>query len=172
MPDLNELLKWSILNSTQGPNGSASNNNTSTDPQASPSTEGGEQGLSLRFNPSTTSHHTPNSAIHPNDTQYRISHGEDISPASTPGPLTPVGGNADLPPTSNGLPRGVRSVQESNEILEMLMGKPDSVTMREKLDFARDESMSIDDRVSALDDFEMVCPPLSLFTPELYSPDG
>lgn len=40
----------------------------------------------------------------------------------------------------------------------MLMGKPDSVTMREKLDLARDETMSVDDRVSALDDFEMVSP--------------
>ena len=57
-----------------------------------------------------------------------------------------------------GLPRGVRSVQESNEILEMLMGKPDSTTMKEKLAFARDESMSVEDRVSALDDFEMVSP--------------
>jgi hypothetical protein len=154
MPDLNELLKWSILNSTQGPNASASN-------QLSATSEGapeGEQGLSLRFNPSTTSHSNPNSALHPNDPQYRISHGDDISPASTPGPLTPVGGNADLP--NPALPRGVRSVQESNEILEMLMGKPDSVTMREKLDFARDESMSVDDRVSALDDFEMVSPRL------------
>lgn len=47
-------------------------------------------------------------------------------------------------------------MQESNEILEMLMGKPDSTTMKEKLAFARDESMSVEDRVSALDDFEMV----------------
>lgn len=137
MPDLNELLKWSILNSTQG--------NTS----ASAEQNNNEQ-LSLRFNPTTTPS-APSSALHPSDSQYRANT-DDISPASTPGPLTPVGGSNDLP-----LPRGVRSVQENNEILEMLMGKPDSVTMREKLDFARDESMSVDDRVSALDDFEMVC---------------
>jgi hypothetical protein len=140
MPDLNELLKWSILNSTQG--------NTSASAEQ-PNNEGQ---LSLRFNPTTTPS-APSSALHPSDSQYRTNT-DDVSPASTPGPLTPVGGNSDLPP----LPRGVRSVQESNDILEMLMGKPDSVTMREKLDIARDESMSVDDRVGALDDFEMVSP--------------
>lgn len=142
MPDLNELLKWSIMNSAQGPAAASA--------QPEPSSEGE---LSLRFNP-TSSASTPSSALHPSDPGHR-SHADDItgdiSPASTPGPLTPAGGSGDIP-----LPAGVRSVQESNDILEMLMGKPDSVTMREKLEFAQDESMSVDDRVSALDDFEMV----------------
>jgi hypothetical protein len=88
--------------------------------------------------------------LHPNDPQYRINTDEDVSPASTPGPATPH----DLPV---GLPRGVRSVQESNDILEMLMGKPDSVTMREKLEYAQDESNTTEKRIEALDDFEMVC---------------
>jgi hypothetical protein len=57
----------------------------------------------------------------------------------------------DLP-----LPRGVRSVQESNDILEMLMGKPDSTTMREKLEYAQNAENDVDSRVEALDDFEMV----------------
>jgi hypothetical protein len=48
-------------------------------------------------------------------------------------------------------------VQESNDILEMLMGKPDSVTMREKLEYAQDESNTTEKRIEALDDFEMVC---------------
>lgn len=145
MPDLNELLKWSILNSTQG------NPAASAEQGGAQTADDGQ--LSLRFNPTSTPS-APSSALHPSDSQYRTNT-DDISPASTPGPLTPVGGNGDLPP----LPRGVRSVQESNDILEMLMGKPDSVTMREKLEIARDESMSVDDRVGALDDFEMVSPP-------------
>jgi hypothetical protein len=50
----------------------------------------------------------------------------------------------------------VRSVQESNDILEMLMGKPDSTTMREKLEYAQNAENDVDSRVEALDDFEMV----------------
>jgi hypothetical protein len=50
----------------------------------------------------------------------------------------------------------VRSVEESNAILEMLMGKPDSTTMREKLEYAQNEENVVDKRIEALDDFEMV----------------
>jgi hsp70-interacting protein len=139
MPDLNELLKWSILNSTN---------------QAAETAQSGsnDSQLSLRFNPATTHPSAPSSALHPNDPQFRSSSSgdfDDISPASTPGPLTPV--NGELP-----LPRAVRSVQESNDILEMLMGKPDSTTMREKLEYAQNEENDVDSRVEALDDFEMV----------------
>jgi len=141
MPDLNELLKWSILNSASG----QPQNSESTD-----SASGGsnDQQLSLRFNPATANPSTPSSALHPNDSQYRIST-DDVSPASTPGPLTP----SDLPVP---LPRQVRSVEESNAILEMLMGKPDSTTMREKLEYAQNEDNEVEKRIEALDDFEMV----------------
>lgn len=140
MPDLNELLKWSILNST---NQAAGNQQSDSN----------DSQLSLRFNPASTNPSAPSSALHPNDAQYRsasmIGDADDISPASTPGPLTPVNGQVPLPSQ-------VRSVQESNDILEMLMGKPDSVTMREKLEYAQNEANSVDSRVEALDDFEMV----------------
>jgi len=36
------------------------------------------------------------------------------------------------------------------------MGKPDSTTMREKLEYAQNEENDVDSRVEALDDFEMV----------------
>jgi hsp70-interacting protein len=142
MPDLNELLKWSILNSASG-----QTQNAETD---SSSTSTSNQQLSLRFNPATTNPSTPSSALHPNDPQYRIPT-DDVSPASTPGPVTP----SDLPVP---LPRQVRSVEESNAILEMLMGKPDSTTMREKLEYAQNTDNVVDKRIEALDDFEMVCP--------------
>lgn len=143
MPDLNELLKWSILNSAQ--------NQATNAPQS-----GSENSqLSLRFNPATSNPSAPSSALHPNDPQHRsnaaIGESDDISPASTPGPATPMSTTGDLP-----LPRGVRSVQESNDILEMLMGKPDSTTMREKLEYAQNAENDVDSRVEALDDFEMV----------------
>lgn len=142
MPDLNELLKWSIMNSASGQQGSTAD-------ETSADSNGNDQ-LSLRFNPATTNPSTPSSALHPNDPQYRINtNTDDISPASTPGPTTPH----DLPVA---LPRGVRSVQESNDILEMLMGKPDSTTMREKLEYAQNEGNEVDKRIEALDDFEMV----------------
>ena len=47
-------------------------------------------------------------------------------------------------------------MEESNAILEMLMGKPDSTTMREKLEYAQNEENVVDKRIEALDDFEMV----------------
>lgn len=145
MPDLNELLKWSILNSA------------SSQGAEPPQSDANNSQLSLRFNPATTNPSAPSSALHPNDPQHRSNaitgDGDDISPASTPGPVTPATLAGDLP-----LPRAVRSVQESNEILEMLMGKPDSVTMREKLEYAQNAENEVDSRVEALDDFEMVCP--------------
>ena len=36
------------------------------------------------------------------------------------------------------------------------MGKPDSTTMREKLEYAQNEENVVDKRIEALDDFEMV----------------
>ncbi|KZT21283.1 Fes1-domain-containing protein [Neolentinus lepideus HHB14362 ss-1] len=42
------------------------------------------------------------------------------------------------------------------EIIDMILGKPDSVQMKEKLAIAIDESKSEDERVEALDDFEML----------------
>ena len=44
----------------------------------------------------------------------------------------------------------------NTKILDIIMGKSDSVTMKEKMDFALDESMQLDLRLEALDDLEMV----------------
>jgi hsp70-interacting protein len=41
-------------------------------------------------------------------------------------------------------------------IIDQILGKPDAVMMKEALEKAVDTSLSEDDRVSALDDFEMV----------------
>jgi len=41
-------------------------------------------------------------------------------------------------------------------VLDHIMGKSDAVMMREKLEFAMDEAQTVNDRVFALDDFEMV----------------
>ncbi|ORY24290.1 nucleotide exchange factor Fes1-domain-containing protein [Naematelia encephala] len=119
MADLNTLLRWSIANST-------------TSPQAPPT----QSSASL-------------SALHPSDPLYRLQNGEDISPASTPGPATPVNGASALPNVPH------RS-DLTSEMLDVIMGKPDSAVMKEKMEIAMDESREVDERVEALDDFEML----------------
>lgn len=131
MADLNSLLRWSIENS-------ASTQSTSTSSTTS-------QPLSLSFKPAQTPSNGT-SALHPSDPQLRL---DDVSPASTPGPLTPTEGSSQLP----NLPKG--NGELTTDILDVIMGKSDSVTMREKMEFAVDESNSVEDRVAALDDFEM-----------------
>jgi hypothetical protein len=42
-------------------------------------------------------------------------------------------------------------------IIDHILGKPDAVLMKEALEVALDQNKSEDERVSALDDFEMVC---------------
>jgi hsp70-interacting protein len=44
-------------------------------------------------------------------------------------------------------------------MLDLIMGKSDSVVMKEKMALAVDESQDVADRVDALDDFEMVSTP-------------
>lgn len=41
-------------------------------------------------------------------------------------------------------------------VIDMILGKPDAVLMKEALTIAVDEKRSEDDRLQALDDFEMV----------------
>jgi len=41
-------------------------------------------------------------------------------------------------------------------MLDLIMGKSDSLVMKEKMSIALDESMEVDQRAEALDDFEMV----------------
>lgn len=137
MPDLNELLRWSIANST------------APDPAQSAQNEQ----LALRFNPTTNSS-AGSSALHPSDPLYRTSQTDDaVSPASTPGPATPVEGTGSLPGLG-----GNRRSDLTTEMLDLIMGKSDSVVMKEKMEIASDESRPVDERVEALDDFEMVRP--------------
>ncbi|KIS02083.1 hsp70-like protein [Cryptococcus deuterogattii 2001/935-1] len=129
MPDINELLRWSIANST-APNADAS-----------------EQ-LQIRFNPNSTQSGT--STLHASDSGL-----SDISPASTPGPATPKDGSSlPLPPGAE--VAGAKREDLTSEMLDLILGKGDSITMKEKMAFATDESNSVEDRVEALDDFEML----------------
>jgi hypothetical protein len=41
-------------------------------------------------------------------------------------------------------------------MLDLIMGKPDSLTMKEKMATASDTSLDVETRVEALDDFEML----------------
>jgi hsp70-interacting protein len=133
MPDLNALLRWSIENST-----------------APAADDASDQQMSIRFNPasSLTGPTTTSATLHPSDPQYRAPNasGED-APASAPLPAPPVEKRSDL----------------TSEMLDHIMGKSDSTIMKEKMEFAVDESQSVEDRVSALDDFEMVCDLLLAF---------
>lgn len=129
MPDLNDLLRWSIANSTPKP-----------DPP-------NDQQLSLRFNP-TSNPSTGSSTLHPSDPLYRSAI-DDVSPASIPGPTTPVTGTSSLP----GL---ARRSDLNTDVLDLIMGKSDSLTMKEKMETALDESLEVDVRMEALDDLEMV----------------
>lgn len=145
MPDLNELLRWSITNSAASqPQSATSATLESTDEALATSTD---QQLSIQFNPasSTAQHPAGSSALHPSDPYGH----PDLSPASTPGPLTPTEG-------SNGFPTLGKSGPTASEILDLIMGRPDSAVMTEKMEYACDESQDVEKRVEALDDFEMV----------------
>ncbi|CAE6394881.1 unnamed protein product [Rhizoctonia solani] len=53
-------------------------------------------------------------------------------------------------------PTAERMKELDPEIIDMILGKSDAVAMKEKLAIARDESREEDERVEALDDFEML----------------
>ncbi|ORX40046.1 nucleotide exchange factor Fes1-domain-containing protein [Kockovaella imperatae] len=131
MPDLNELLRWSIANSTPPTSGAQGDGTT-----------GAEQPpLSLRFNPASETPSPGSSALHPSDPQY--------------GTSSYGGQNAeDHPAHSTNTPAANPAL--NSEILEAIMGKSDSTVMKEKMAFALDESNDVDQRVEALDDFEML----------------
>jgi len=156
MPDLNSLLRWSIANSaSQNPEAAESDPNDDADPSTPP--------LSLRFRPASANSNATQptaAALHPSDPYYRrpiTPQGiiDDISPASTPGPTTPQPGETVLPNGGTGVIGQPRS-DLTTEMLDLIMGKSDSMVMKEKMDIACDESRDIEERVEALDDFEMV----------------
>lgn len=142
MPDMNELLRWSIANSSAPtPDTQA---NTGAEASASSSST---QPLSLTFRPAapgaTASSHA--AALHSSES---IPIPDDASsPASTPGPATPADEAPAVPAKRSDL---------TTEMLDLILGKSDSITMKEKMAFALEESNSVDERVEALDDFEML----------------
>lgn len=88
--------------------------------------------LSLRFNPASTG--PGSSALHPSDPGH---------PANIPAAEPARAKREDL----------------TSEMLDHILGKSDSLIMKEKMAIATDTSKSMDERVQALDDFEMVsCP--------------
>jgi len=132
MPDLNELLAWATANTPAPANANVNAETTST----SGSTDGQ---LQLRFNPNSTS--SGSSALHPSDAGLPAHN--DLAP-STPA-------NAD--------PTRAKREDLTSEMLDLILGKSDSIVMKEKMACATDENESIDNRVQALDDFEMVSHP-------------
>ncbi|WWC70727.1 uncharacterized protein I206_104678 [Kwoniella pini CBS 10737] len=154
MPDLNELLRWSIANSTQP---------QSQGEQASSQSQSGEQvsssegGLTIRYNPPSSTSNRQNggtAVLHSSDSAPA-----DLSPASTPGPGTPTGENPltfSLPTTSTNESSVTKRSDLTTEMLDLILGKSDSITMKEKMAFAIDESNPLEERVEALDDFEML----------------
>lgn len=97
--------------------------------------EGNAEGMQLSFKPAAEGQSASegNSALHPSD--------EGIPAHAEPAPST------SEPKKDNKL---------STEILDLIMGKPDSVTMKEKMEIATNKAADVDERVQALDDFEML----------------
>ena len=93
-----------------------------------------DQQLSIRFNPTSTPH-AGSSALHPSD----------------PG----MPSHQALAPSDAAL-SGEKRSDLTSEMLDHILGKSDSLIMKEKMAIALDTTNSIDDRVQALDDFEMV----------------
>ncbi|TXT15842.1 hypothetical protein VHUM_00345 [Vanrija humicola] len=133
MADLNTLLRWAVENTPAPAAG-----------EEAPSHDLGN-GMTLKFKPAAPgAQPSSNTAtLHANDPQFPHA---DLSPASTPGPATPAAGDAPLP-SGNKI---------STEMLDLIMGKPDSLTMKEKMATASDTSLDVETRVEALDDFEML----------------
>jgi hypothetical protein len=49
-----------------------------------------------------------------------------------------------------------KKTELNSEIIDLILGKSDSVTMREKMEIATNESADVEERVEALDDLEML----------------
>lgn len=80
----------------------------------------------------------PRAALHPSDNE---SSGPEVQLApSAAGPAPTPKPRSDL----------------TSDMLDHIMGKSDAVVMREKLNIALDENNDVNERVFALDDFEMV----------------
>ncbi|BEI83019.1 hypothetical protein CcaverHIS002_0308870 [Cutaneotrichosporon cavernicola] len=127
MADLNSLLHWAIENTPTDQGGSGSG--TAALAPANPA------GMQLTFKPAAPGQQPKTStlaAFHPDDPQHDV------------GLAPPV---AEEPKKDNKL---------STEMLDLIMGKPDSVTMKEKMAIASNTAADVDERVMALDDFEML----------------
>lgn len=97
-----------------------------------------QDGMQTKFKPAAPgqapSKH--NATLHKDD--------QGVSPASTPGPATPTDEKA---PEKSEL---------TSDIIDLILGKPDSMTMKEKMEYATNDENDVESRVEALDDFEML----------------
>ncbi len=84
----------------------------------------------------------PRGALHPSDP----AHPQHV-PADHLIADGPPGSSAPAPAPRKDLDTGV---------LDVLMGQSDAVTMKEKMAIMRDSTRDVEERVSAMDDFEMV----------------
>ena len=105
-------------------------------PAASQQPESSDGQLSIRFNP-TSNPSAGSSTLHPSDA------GQPTGPSA-------------LAPSEETNPSRAKREDLTSEMLDHILGKSDSIIMKEKMAIASDVSQSIDDRVQALDDFEMV----------------
>jgi hypothetical protein len=127
MPDLNDLLAWATANSSAPAAGSVDTANNAASGD-------NDQQLSIRFNP-TSNPQAGSSTLHPSD------------------PGMP---SHQAPAPSDSASSAAKRTDLTSEMLDHILGKSDSLIMKEKMAIALDTTNSIDDRVQALDDFEMV----------------
>jgi len=153
MADLNTLLRWAVENSTK-PDAEGSAAATEGVPVG--------DGLTLKYKPAVPgAAPSPGvAALHPSDAQYPLA---ELPPAEIGNPA------AQTAPT-------VPKSELNSEIIDIIMGKSDSVAMREKMAIATNEDAELEERVDALDEFEMLIelidnannmPVLKLWTPLL-----
>lgn len=131
MADLNTLLHWAIENTPQP--GTAAEGAAAPSAPSAPSDPAGMQ---LTFKPAAPGAQPSQSTLatfHPDDPQHDVG----LAP-----PSAPPAADAHKPLTS--------------EMLDLIMGKPDSITMKEKMAIASNTAADVDERVMALDDFEML----------------
>lgn len=131
MTDLNSLLHWAIENTPQPSHGQAA-------PSGAAPSRAAPAGMQLTFKPAAPGQQ-------PNASTLATFHADD--------PAHDVG---LAPPTATAPQAEDAHKPLTTEMLDLIMGKPDSVTMKEKMAIATNTAADVDERVMALDDFEML----------------
>ena len=111
----------------------------SQQPDAGAQTSNTDGQLSINFRPAEQASAVGSSALHPSDAGYTPS-ADSSTPNTAPGEVSTRAKQEDL----------------TTAMLDHIMGKSDSIVMKEKMAIATDTSKTVDERTEALDDFEMV----------------